>query len=180
MGDASMLVNNYLTAYTSGDVERTVALLTDDFEFRGPMSELHGKEAFSAVVAHVAPLARGHRVLRQWEDGDDVSTLYEFDVAPPTGEVSVRVSEWNTVRDGKLASSLVIFDTGPYQGADGQSAQEVDPVCGMTVAPTSAAAHRTHADREYYFCSPSCAESFDHDPSRYHELATAVGQADAR
>ena len=43
----------------------------------------------------------------------------------------------------------------------------VDPVCGMTVDPTTARRTRTHDGRNYYFCCPSCASKFTADPARY-------------
>ncbi len=42
-----------------------------------------------------------------------------------------------------------------------------DPVCGMTVTPEGAAAHRDVDGHRYYFCSPNCATDFDADPARY-------------
>lgn len=36
-----------------------------------------------------------------------------------------------------------------------------DPVCGMTVEPHGAAAHRRIDGRDYWFCSGGCAETFD-------------------
>ena len=47
------------------------------------------------------------------------------------------------------------------------TAQAVDPVCGMKVDPTSAAATREHEGTTFYFCSPGCAQTFDSDPHRY-------------
>jgi YHS domain-containing protein/uncharacterized membrane protein YraQ (UPF0718 family) len=43
----------------------------------------------------------------------------------------------------------------------------MDPVCGMTVDPATAAAIRSHDGRNYFFCAAGCAEAFDADPSRY-------------
>lgn len=43
----------------------------------------------------------------------------------------------------------------------------VDPVCGMSVDPRTAAATREHDGRTFYFCSPGCAAAFDADPHRY-------------
>ncbi len=37
----------------------------------------------------------------------------------------------------------------------------IDPVCGMSVDPASAAAHRTYQGTDYWFCAPGCAERFD-------------------
>ena len=43
----------------------------------------------------------------------------------------------------------------------------IDPVCGMTVEPASAAGSHTHAGETYYFCSRHCLEQFKADPQRY-------------
>ena len=42
-----------------------------------------------------------------------------------------------------------------------------DPVCGMSVDPTRAAARREHAGETYFFCSTRCAEKFDAAPESY-------------
>jgi Cu+-exporting ATPase len=47
----------------------------------------------------------------------------------------------------------------------------VDPVCGMTVTPETAAASRRVDDVTYYFCSAQCAATFDADPARYTSAA---------
>jgi P-type Cu+ transporter len=51
-----------------------------------------------------------------------------------------------------------------------------DPVCGMTVDPSSARASVEHAGKAYYFCSPGCAAKFRADPEKYlaAELAVAA------
>ncbi len=43
----------------------------------------------------------------------------------------------------------------------------IDPVCGMQVDPSTAAAHVTLEDREFFFCSPSCRDRFVADPAKY-------------
>jgi YHS domain-containing protein len=43
----------------------------------------------------------------------------------------------------------------------------VDPVCGMSVEPPTAAAAWEHAGQTYLFCSLSCFERFRDDPDRY-------------
>jgi len=42
----------------------------------------------------------------------------------------------------------------------------VDPVCGMSVNPTSAL-KRQHEGKSFYFCSEGCARNFDADPTKY-------------
>ncbi|WP_289019561.1 heavy metal translocating P-type ATPase [uncultured Ornithinimicrobium sp.] len=42
-----------------------------------------------------------------------------------------------------------------------------DPVCGMSIDPTTAAATREHDGTTFHFCSGHCATTFDTDPHRY-------------
>jgi len=47
------------------------------------------------------------------------------------------------------------------------AAQVRDPVCGMTVDPTTAAAHEAYAGQAFHFCGTGCADSFTADPLAY-------------
>jgi heavy metal translocating P-type ATPase len=42
-----------------------------------------------------------------------------------------------------------------------------DPVCGMTVDSTKAAAHFEHRGETYFFCAKGCAQKFSANPERY-------------
>jgi P-type Cu+ transporter len=55
-----------------------------------------------------------------------------------------------------------------------ESQTEVDPVCGMNVDPSKAAASEVHIGKTYHFCSQSCAAKFRADPERYLRLKTAT------
>lgn len=52
-----------------------------------------------------------------------------------------------------------------HQVQDAASAK--DPVCGMTVDPSSAAATREVDGKRYYFCSTHCAATFDKNPAAF-------------
>ena len=43
----------------------------------------------------------------------------------------------------------------------------IDPVCGMTVTPQTAAATVVHDGQTYYFCSQACRERFRAEPAKY-------------
>ncbi len=45
--------------------------------------------------------------------------------------------------------------------------KRLDPVCGMTVDPSTAKLHTEHAGTTYYFCSRGCLEKFSADPAQY-------------
>jgi len=48
-----------------------------------------------------------------------------------------------------------------------KSPKVIDPVCGMTVDPATAAANVEHEGHTYYFCGKGCAKSFSADPGKY-------------
>jgi YHS domain-containing protein len=54
---------------------------------------------------------------------------------------------------------------------EGDEDSATDPVCGMTVQPAMAAAHRVHEGRDFWFCGVGCAEQFDANEERYTLLA---------
>ena len=46
-------------------------------------------------------------------------------------------------------------------------ATSTDPVCGMTVEQSSAAATATHKGTTYFFCSAACQKRFEAGPEQY-------------
>jgi len=101
----------YLDRFSAGDIAGAAELLTDDFVFHGPMLQAEGKAAFLAGASGLAPMVRGNEMLRQWVDGDEVCSVYDFKIETPAGAGSITMAEWVTVRDGQLASARLIFDT---------------------------------------------------------------------
>lgn len=112
---AAALVNTYLDAFYAGDFGKAGTLVSDDFHFKGPFVEATNKEAFFASAARLALIAKGHRLLRQWEDGGEVSSIYEVNLETPAGKGWVAMSEWHTVRHGKLVSARLILDTAAFR-----------------------------------------------------------------
>jgi ketosteroid isomerase-like protein len=108
---AAEIFRTYLERFTSGDTAGAAELLTEDFRFHGPFLQSEGKAAFLAGSAQLGPIMRGAEIHRQWQDGDEVCSIYDFKIETPAGGGSIPMAEWNTVRDGKLASARLICDT---------------------------------------------------------------------
>jgi ketosteroid isomerase-like protein len=115
MASAAQVVNEYLAAFWSGDFDKARSLVADDFSFRGPLAQADNKETFFASAAPLAPIVRGYRLVRQWEEGDEVCTVYECKLETPVGTGSVPISEWNTVRSGRVAAARLMFDTAAFR-----------------------------------------------------------------
>ncbi|MGD9727686.1 MAG: YHS domain-containing protein, partial [Nitrospiraceae bacterium] len=56
--------------------------------------------------------------------------------------------------------------------------KHIDPVCGMTVEPESAAGSFGHEGMTYYFCSKGCLEKFKADPSKFLSPKVELKSAD--
>jgi P-type Cu+ transporter len=50
----------------------------------------------------------------------------------------------------------------------------IDPICGMTVDPATAAGSHDHRGQRYYFCGLSCLERFKADPERALQLQPVI------
>jgi YHS domain-containing protein len=55
----------------------------------------------------------------------------------------------------------------------------IDPVCGMSIDPATAAAHTVFEGRDYYFCSTECLGLFQKDPEKYRHADSARVASDA-
>ncbi len=64
--------------------------------------------------------------------------------------------------------------TRPDESPSHGPSPAIDPVCGMTVDPGAAAAHRMFDGNEYWFCSSGCATAFDVDPRRHVALPSTA------
>ncbi len=114
MSTPAQVFDDYLSAFTSGDMEAAQSLIADDFSFAGPMLQVTGKEEFFAGASQLLPIMRGYRMLRQWEDGDEVCSIYEFKIETPAAAGAIVMTEWCKVREGRLASSRLVFDTAAF------------------------------------------------------------------
>lgn len=105
------IFRTYLERFTSGDVEGAAGLLADEFAFDGPILQAKDKAEFLAGSMAAAAMARGCTIHHQWVDGDDVCSVYDFEIQTPAGAGAIPMAEWSVIRDGKLMSSRLLFDT---------------------------------------------------------------------
>jgi SnoaL-like protein len=110
MGNADVF-RAYLERFASGDVEGAAAFLADEFAFEGPILQAASKAEFLAGSAAAAAMARGCTIRHQWVDGDDVCSVYDFEIETPAGTAAIPMAEWSVIRDRKLVSSRLMFDT---------------------------------------------------------------------
>ena len=117
-------VTGYLTAFYTGDFETAAGFIADEFSFRGPFLSVDGKHPFLAGAEGLRSIVRGHRLLRRWDDGADISSLYEVDLETPNARGTVVMSEWHRVAEGRLVAGHVVFDTAAFRSIVGSPAGE--------------------------------------------------------
>lgn len=108
----SRLVTTFLQAFMSGDTAKASAMASEDFAFQAPMHRgPGGKQAYFAGAQAKARFIHDFRILHQWAQGEEVSTLYELDIRTSEGTATLAMSEWHTVRDGRIRSTYMVFDS---------------------------------------------------------------------
>src|SRR5215469_157001 len=78
MGQALDLVNQFMQS-------QDTSLLAEDFRFLGPVDQTTCVDAFMKLNASFFPLVTGMRMLKQFEHGNDVCSIYEMDLKGPAG-----------------------------------------------------------------------------------------------
>jgi YHS domain-containing protein len=63
-----------------------------------------------------------------------------------------------------------IMPSGRTSDVNAERSASMDPVCGMSVDPASAAGAWPHAGRTYYFCSTRCLQRFKADPQHFVDV----------
>ncbi len=70
------------------------------------------------------------------------------------------------------ASRFIKIPAEPMGKKDHSAAEKVDPVCGMTVNPETAAGSFEYDGQNYYFCSAGCLKKFSEDPKKFLDKKT--------
>ncbi|MGB3496807.1 MAG: nuclear transport factor 2 family protein [Rhodanobacter lindaniclasticus] len=108
---ASQIVTEFLQAFMSGDIDKASKMVREDLSFRAPLHEGCGnKAAYFAGAESKTRFVRAFRILRQWVDDDEVSTVCELDMVTPEGAATMAMSEWHTVEAGQLVSTFMVFN----------------------------------------------------------------------
>jgi len=109
MNNATKTVRLYLEEFAKGadGMPAAMALLSDDFEFDGPMLKTRGKAEFIEGIKGMAGGTLSLNVLKQFTEGDDVCSIYEFSLGGP----AVVMAEWSHVRGGKIVKQRLVYDS---------------------------------------------------------------------
>lgn len=104
----------FTEAWTSHDMLTAAGYVAKDVVFDGPFVHLTGAEAYMAGLAAFAPAATGMQVVAAFGDDDQALIMYELSTGPFG---SLRCAERFTVRDGKIRTDELTFDSYPIRQA---------------------------------------------------------------
>lgn len=112
MNDATTIANRYYDALRNAG-EGLAPLLDGDMRFEGPMEQFRGPDRLVEVAKTFGPALKDIIIHKQWADGDDVCTIYDF-VMAKVGPV--RMAEWVRVKNEAIIDIKLYFDPKPFAG----------------------------------------------------------------
>lgn len=100
-------VLDYHRSWTSGDIDSAMKHVADDIVCNAPGGQIVGIEQYRAFLGGFAPTLTGITDVAAFGDEDHVVLFYY----PHTEQTSTApCAEHFTIRDGKIAESLLTFD----------------------------------------------------------------------
>lgn len=103
------LVDEYTAAVSDGDFDRLAALVHPDATFGGTVSaDAEGVDAFVQGFRNLRPITLRTDIHEVVIDGDRAAVMY--DLVTDTVAGSVLCSEFLTIQDGLVKSSVLLFD----------------------------------------------------------------------
>jgi len=95
-------------------------LLTEDFEFIGPLMRTEGREQYVGLLGQFLQAHVGYRFHHQFADGNEVCSLYDMDVRTPSGAtLTLTMADWLTVRYGRICRQKLFYDPRGFAEAFG-------------------------------------------------------------
>jgi ketosteroid isomerase-like protein len=120
MAQALDVVNRFYDATDRRRADELPALVAEDVSFAGPLMQAAGAREYVAMNEQLLGFHAGTRMLRQFEEGSDVCSLYEMHMRTPSGgSLTLLVADWITVRDGRIAEQRLYFDPREFAQAFG-------------------------------------------------------------
>ena len=99
-------------------IDRAASFLADDVVFAGPGGQLTGKAAYLAGLSAFAPEVTGVEFIAAL--GDDEQAALFYDTTTSSHGTST-FAERLVIRNGKIVSDRLIFDTNPAHAAGAPS-----------------------------------------------------------
>ncbi|MDA9399361.1 nuclear transport factor 2 family protein [Bradyrhizobium sp. CCBAU 45389] len=110
-GEAVQIANTYIEAIARKDVDTVISISADDIVCTSPRGRIVGTSKFREFHDGFARMLRKVTLLAIYGDDQQAIVVYSADTHPIAGAM---VAEFFKVRDGKIASTEVIYDAAPF------------------------------------------------------------------
>jgi ketosteroid isomerase-like protein len=110
------VASTFVEAFGRGDMATVGGLLADDVTFESPRVTLTGAGPVLAAMGEFAQAVTGVSVLAAVGDGERAMIMYDMATAPFG---TIRAVDHVVVRDGRIVSDILVFDTFAVRTAGG-------------------------------------------------------------
>lgn len=104
----------FVEAFGRRDTATVAGLLADDVVFTSPRATVSGAAAVAAAIGGFAEAVTGVRIISVLGDDDQAVIMYDMTTGPFG---TLRAADRLTVRDGRITSDTLVFDTHPLRAA---------------------------------------------------------------
>ncbi|MEV4889219.1 nuclear transport factor 2 family protein [Nonomuraea sp. NPDC055795] len=109
----------FITAFGAGDMATVTECLAEDVVFESPRVHVEGVEAVTATIGQFAQVVAGVDIIAAVGDAEQAMVIYNMKTGPFG---TLRVVDYLVVRDSKITSDVVVFDT--YEVRKAEESQE--------------------------------------------------------
>jgi hypothetical protein len=111
MGKALKVVNRFYDITENKKGKGLENVLASDMTFDGPLMKTSGAQDYINTTRQFLQMHKATRMLKQFENGSDVCSIYEMDIATPAGGmITVELTDWIKVSNGKVAKQKIYYD----------------------------------------------------------------------
>jgi hypothetical protein len=104
----------YHQAWTSHDLDKAMTYIADEIVCDAPAGRLEGAAAYREFMRPFVQILRGSKLVAAFGDHETALVMYDTQTMPVK---SAPGAECVTVKDGKIAYSLFVFDRAPFDAA---------------------------------------------------------------
>lgn len=104
----------FVDAFARGDTEAMAALVADDIVFESPQVRLAGAGAVLEAIGGFAQVVVGVRDVHVVGDDERAMIMYDMETGPFG---TLKAVDHIVVRDGRIVSDTLVFDTHQVRGA---------------------------------------------------------------
>jgi ketosteroid isomerase-like protein len=108
---ALQIARTYVEAIASKDVDTIVSVSADDVVCTSPIGRITGTQKFREFQAGFARMIKSVTLLAAYGDDEQAVVVYNADTQPVANAI---VAELLKVKNGKIASTEVIYDAAPF------------------------------------------------------------------